>query len=342
VLVQAALNIVGIKVMAFVNNIGTFTEIIGMVGIALFLIIAVIFGKAGHQTVGVIFTTAGTGGDSYWISAFLPALLASAWVLYGFDAAGGLSEETVNPSREVPRAILYALTGTFLIGGIFLFAALVAIPDMKTAIDKGVDVLPYILNSHFPSWMTDLFLAVVVVAIFVCGLAVMGTCARLLYSYGRDGQIPASRFFRKVSAGFKTPANAVLFIAAFAIVLLIQQSQLARIIAWATVGMYIPYQMVVFASMRARTKGFPRERAVFNLGGWGWAVNILGFAYGVFMIINMAWPRTPDAPWYDNYLVPLSVAIALALGVIFYAYQRARGMSMEMPSMQGVAAPQED
>jgi amino acid transporter len=168
------------------------------------------------------------------------------------------------------------------------------------------------------------------VAIFVCGLAVMATTARLLFSYGRDGQIPASGFFKKVSPRFKTPIRATLFVLAFTAILLIQQSQLYRIIAWATVGIYIPYQMVVFASMRARTRGWPKIRSDFSLGGWGWIVNIIGFVYGVFMIINMSWPRTPDAAWYDNYLVPLSVIIALGIGLIFYLYHRSKGESMEI------------
>ena len=330
-IVQAILNIVGIRVMAFVNNIGTVTEIIGMVGVAAALILAIIFGSKSHQTLSVVFDTGGIRPGGGYIWAFLPALLASAWVLYGFDSAGGVAEETKNPTREVPRAILAALIGTFIIGGIFILAALVAIPNVPDAIGQGVEVLPWILKTHLPLWLSDVFLAVVCVAIFVCGLAVMATTARLLYSYGRDGQIPASGFFKKVSPRFGTPVRATLFVLAFTAILLIQQSQLYRIIAWATVGIYIPYQMVVFASMRARTRGWPKIRSDFSLGSWGWVVNIIGFVYGVFMIINMSWPRSPEGtPWYDNYLVPLSVIVALGIGLIFYLYHRSKGESMEI------------
>lgn len=31
----------------------------------------------------------------------------------------------------------------------------------------------------------------------------------------------------------------------------------------------------------------------------------------------MAWPRTPDAPWYDNYLVLLSAAIVVGVGLLY-------------------------
>ena len=43
-------------------------------------------------------------------------------------------------------------------------------------------------------------------------------------------------------------------------------------------------------------------------------VNVAALAYGVLAMINMAWPRTPDAPWYDNWLVALSAAVGVGVG----------------------------
>ena len=86
---------------------------------------------------------------------------------------------------------------------------------------------------------------------------------------------------------------AAALVAIFCVAVLLYQDQVARVIAWATVGVYIVYQMVVFASMYARAKGWPKERAHFNLGKWGWPVSIIAFAYGVFMIVNLSWPRAP-------------------------------------------------
>jgi hypothetical protein len=59
-------------------------------------------------------------------------------------------------------------------------------------------------------------------------------------------------------------------------------------------------------------------------------VNIIAFVHSVFMIINLAWPRTPDAAWYDNYLVAFSAAVVLAAGIIVYLIQRARGVDLSV------------
>jgi hypothetical protein len=88
--------------------------------------------------------------------------------------------------------------------------------------------------------------------------------------------------------------------------------------------------MVVFGGLIARSKGWPKDKAYFNLKGWGWPVNILAFVYGVFMIINLAWPRTPTAAWYDNYLVIFSIAVIFVIGVIVYLIQRARGVDLSV------------
>lgn len=55
----------------------------------------------------------------------------------------------------------------------------------------------------------------------------------------------------------------------------------------------------------------------FTLGRWGMLVNVAALAYGVLAMVNMAWPRTPDLPWYDNWLVALSAAIGAAVGLAY-------------------------
>ena len=244
-------------------------------------------------------------------------MLTGAWVMYGFDTAGGLAEETVNPTREVPRAMLFAIGITAVISAFWLVAMVLAIPDVAKTQAQGTGAIAYIFDAHFPSWVTDVFLVSVCVAIFVCCLAIQAATTRLLFAYGRDKMIPASKFFGYVHPSTKTPLASAIFVAVAAIVVLLYVNlggsdpfiAIARVTAWATAGTYIAYQMVVFGGLIARGKGWPKDKAYFNLGKWGWPVNIIAFVYGVFMIINLVWPRTPDAAWYDNYLVIVSLVV---------------------------------
>jgi amino acid transporter len=338
-LAPMVLNVLSVKVTAFFNNIGTVTEIIGLVVIAIALYVVVIIGKGDHQGLGVLFDTtpgAGEGALFGYGSIFLASMLTGAWVLYGFDTAGGLAEETINPTREVPRAMLFAIAITAAISAFWLVAMVLAIPDVAKTQAEGTNAIAYIFDAHFPTWVTDLFLISVCVAIFVCCLAIQAATSRLLFAYGRDKMIPASKFFGYVHPSTKTPMASAIFVAVAAIVVLLYVNlsgsdpflAIARVTAWATAGTYIAYQMVVFGGLVARAKGWPKDRAYFNLGKWGWPVNIIALVYGVFMIINLSWPRYPDAAWYDNWQVLFSLAIVIAAGAVIYVIQKARGIDL--------------
>src|SRR5204863_386465 len=92
-----ALNIYGVKLVALINNAGVVFEILGMVVFAVFLA-----ALHNHQGVGVIFKT---GGAKITPSTFLVGMFMSLFVIYGFDTASTLAEETKDPRREAPRAV---------------------------------------------------------------------------------------------------------------------------------------------------------------------------------------------------------------------------------------------
>ena len=75
------------------------------------LIAAVLIASSSRSTSTrgpqVFFSTNGYGaGESGgYLGAFLIASLASGYVMYGFDTASSLGEETVEPRRTAPKAI---------------------------------------------------------------------------------------------------------------------------------------------------------------------------------------------------------------------------------------------
>ena len=84
------MNIFGVRLVAIVNNTGVLFEILGMV---VFAFIVALFHH--HQSAGVIFDT---GGTNLTVGTFLVAMFMSLYVIYGFDTASTLSEETQEPA----------------------------------------------------------------------------------------------------------------------------------------------------------------------------------------------------------------------------------------------------
>src|SRR5881396_681247 len=114
------MNIFGVRLVAIVNNTGVLFEILGMV---VFAFVLALFHN--HQGAGVIFDA---GGTNPTVGLFLIAMFMSLFVIYGFDTASTLAEETRDPRREAPKAVLGSIIGAFIIGGIFIWAMLMAIP----------------------------------------------------------------------------------------------------------------------------------------------------------------------------------------------------------------------
>jgi amino acid transporter len=214
---------------------------------------------------------------------------------------------------------------TIYIGGIAaMFACLaliLAVPDMQAVIN-GTDKDPVttILNNAFGPVGSKVVMGVVMISFISCVISLQAAASRLLYSYARDEMVIGSSLLKKISPTTQVPV-AALFVSGVLPALIIilgffLQDAVATIVSFAAIGIYLAFQMIVLAALYARLKGW-KPSGKFTLGGWGWAVNIGALVYGVGAIINMAWPRTPDAAWYINYAMVLSTAIVIGLGLLY-------------------------
>jgi urea carboxylase system permease len=318
------MNIFGVRLVAIVNNTGVLFEILGMV---VFAFILAAFHH--HQSGSVIFHT---GGTSLTFGTFLVAMFMSLFVIYGFDTAGTLAEETKDPRREAPKAIIGSILGAFVIGAIFLFAMLLGIPNLRDGIKGGFGPSA-IIDANFGNAFSTVFLLVVSAAIFVCCLSIMTSTIRLCFGMARDQRLPGSRFLARVNPQLHTPLWSCVAVGVLAFIPMLQYAG-AGIIAIAATGMiYLSYFVGNVALLRARLRGWPKAKAPFSLGRWGLPLNVLGLAWGGGMLINFAWPRASTNPtpkqtglllnfhwgWLDSRPVLWTVVVVIAgVGAIYY------------------------
>ena len=332
------LNIFGVRLVSIVNNTGVLFEILGMV---IFAFIVALFHH--HQSAGVIFHT---GGTSLTTGTFLVAMFMSLYVIYGFDTASTLAEETKDPRRAAPKAVIGSVIGAFVVGGIFLYAMLLGIPDMKTAIKDGWGPAQ-IIDANFGNAFSTVFLLTVAAAIFVCCLAIMTATIRLCFGMARDDALPGAKALSKVNPQLHTPVWSCIVVGILAGIPFIQFAGVAIIAIAATGMIYLSYLIGNLALLRARLRGWPRTKAPFSLGKWGLPVNILAIAWGGGMLINMMWPRVATNPrpkelpgtlnfhwhWLNSQPVLWTVlAVILVVGGIYYGLvQRTKPAHMQAP-----------
>ncbi len=351
------LSIFGVRLVAIVNNTGVVFEILGMVVFALILVLFY------HHQSASVFTDTSYLGSSFGTQAgtFLAAMFMSLFVIYGFDTASTLAEETKNPRREAPRAVIASIVGAAVIGAIFLFAVVIAIPgDMSkfiADINAGKDPFPLvtIIQSNFPGWAANLYLLVVFAAIYVCCLAIQTSTIRLAFGMARDGKLPLGRYFNRVSPSLHTPIGTCIVIGVLAGLPLVYYAGAATIAIGATGMIYLSYILGNVAILLARLKGWPKEATPFRLGGWGLIVNILALVWGVSMEINFLWPRNlavggqnPPLSALPNVSIggalgnipiyEFTLGLILLVGVLYWAFAQRRATSTT-PTITPAEAP---
>jgi amino acid transporter len=172
-------------------------------------------------------------------------------------------------------------------------------------------------------------IVVVLVSFLSCLLSLQAAASRLVFAYARDQMIFGSKYLSRMSPGHHVPANALVLMGAIPALIALSalwlEDAIATIISFAALGIYVSFQMIVLAALLARLKGW-RPAGPFTLGGWGLLVNVIALAYGVAAIINILWPRTPDAPWYIDYGMLVTTVAIVVLGgaymVLLKPYER--------------------
>jgi amino acid transporter len=322
--VITVLNIYGVRLVAIINNTGVVFEILGM-----FVFALVLLAFHNHQGIHVV---TNSGGVPVTTSTFLAAMFMSLFVIYGFDTASTLAEETRDPRRAAPKAVLYAVIGAFVIGGVFLLGTLVAIPAKlgvkgAMAANGGLGLGPaQIIDANFSSAFATIYLLVVSAAIFVCCLSILAATIRLCFGMSRDNTLPFSKPLAKVSPSLHTPVWTCITLAVLAAVPFLKYAGVPIIAIAATGMIYLSYFLGNIVILRARARGWPKTSAPFRLGRWGMLVNILGLVYGGAMLINIAWPRVASNPepiqtgglltFGINFLNHIPILWTVAIGIV--------------------------
>ena len=185
---------------------------LGAIEIVVFLLLSIVLiVKAGGHNTLAVFTpkyanAEGFPGWSGVIAGAVGALLAFS----GFEAAAPLAEETKNPRRNIPLAIMGA---TVMIGALYLLSTYAAVvtfgPEKFTGFSAYNNGVPW---DALAKAVSPVFWVLVVFAIVNSTLANANSGAnvftRTAYAMGRIGEFP--RAFANLHPKHKTPQVGVL------------------------------------------------------------------------------------------------------------------------------------
>jgi amino acid transporter len=140
------------------------------------------------------------------------------YLFIGWENSASLAEETENPRRNIPRALI---TGTLAIGIFYIFLAYATAVGFKMdAHALGASQIPFIdgLKSSAPALLIVAYIAGVT-SIMGSLIGLVNSQARILFNSGREGLLP--KFLGKIHPQHQTPHSAmwVFLITAVALIL---------------------------------------------------------------------------------------------------------------------------
>ena len=325
-----AVNYSGTRTLARIAQIGLAAELIGVVALGLFLLL---FRR--EQPFSVFFDPLGAGGTDGYLGVFLAAALSGLFLFYGFEACGDVAEEVADPTRQIPRAMILTIVVGGVSGLLSYAGYVLAAPNLQAIVSgEDADPIPSILESSLGTAGSKVFLVVIVTAFLSCVLSLQAAGSRLLYAFARDRMLPASSWLAHVSAKHAVPTNALLVVCVVPVLIALfvyfQEGILARVTAFAVLGIYISFQAVVLAALRQRLKGW-RPAGLWNLGTAGLVVNVLALAYGIFAIVLLIRPAAGTETFLDRWIVAIGLAVVAGSGLLYLLLARPDRHSSHIP-----------
>jgi amino acid transporter len=315
---QAALIITSTRATTRVNNAAVATEIIGIAGLTVLLLVVAAVRSMGHWSNLGATGAVPHAGYYNWLGPFMLATLLGAYTIVGFESASNLAEETHEPHKVIPRAMLRAVLLSGVVG--FAFLVVLAFATNKAAYASPAPVAS-IVHDVLGGVVEKIFLVFVCVSIFACGMVIMVTNGRLIFSMARDRRLPGHQFLHQVPRAIGGPPWATILAAVLGgVITLVLRTHTAALVTLFTASTIMPALLyagtvllyVLTSRQRGRLDGlgvtqrpFGRFELPIVAGALIW------LAYELVVLIGPGAFR--DAQYY--------VLGSLGLGLVFYLVQ---------------------
>ncbi|UCH79073.1 MAG: amino acid permease, partial [Candidatus Coatesbacteria bacterium] len=230
---------------------------------------------------------------------------------FGFEQISDAAEEVKNPEKNVPRAILLALTIPTII---YVLVVLVSVGIVDFEVLGTAPAPLAIIASKVLGGYGLFFVLVAGVMSTISALnAAVLTTSRVTYAIARDGFMPG--FLSRVNARFRTPHWAIVATAGLAGVIAVMGE--VRFVAHLTNFCLLFALIVVNFSVIMLRRRRPELKRPFRLP-FGYLIPALGIASNFMMMLFMEW---------TTYL--LGAAFLAFGGLVYIAYSKGAKRTLE-------------
>ncbi|GAA5813685.1 hypothetical protein MFLAVUS_007171 [Mucor flavus] len=306
-------NFLGMRYSGYLNAFLVF-----WVGIGTMIIICTVPAMAPKlNSAKWVFTefTNNTGYESV-VMVFFVGMLQAGWTLAAYECGAQITEGTKRADVTAPRGIIICVTGAILQGLIIILITLFSIQDINEIIESKMPLSTFFLRATNSPRLTAFFLVILLLAQFGCLCNTILAISHFTFAFARDGCLPFSSYFSKLSENNKVPERALL--AQLIIGILVIMPTFGSAIYWqaimsaAIISTNIAYGVPFFCRLIWVRNDMPR--GPFSLGRFGLVVNFISVVWIIFFSVILCIPSvSPVTPETMNW------ASAMIGGVMLFA-----------------------
>lgn len=295
--VQTLLTIVSISRVARANLVTTAVQVVMIVTIVVALAIVGI-----QQPAGILLQASGIAVHPH-MPKFLLMLMIPVWTITGFDTPVNFADETLDPRRAIPRALLLATSGTLVLGTALIAVPLLALPSALAS--SSTISLSQVLTARLGAGFSNLSNVAVLLALFFLPVVVLLVAARMLWAQARAGAWPAGSTLARLDRR-GVPMSATLLCALVAAVFCLGWPVLYGLgTVWPALWS-LAYALTIGASLATKAK--ERSKQGWNGSRWIVANDLLAVGWCAFLVVLL--------PLFDAlHAVPLFIIIVL-IGIV--------------------------
>ncbi len=300
---------VGILVFVIIMNIistkyGGVIQTISTVGKLLPIVAIIIFGLISGKTHDFRSVTVMTEG-----AGFGAAVLGTLWAYDGWIGVTNIAGELKNPSKEMPKAIIFGVTSVIFIYALISIAMVNVMPieNIVASTTPASDVAVSLFGKGGAAFIT----AGIIVSVFGAMNGYLLTGARVPLAMGQRKQLPYSKQLGKIHKKFGTPTNALILEGVLATIYIFSGTfntltDLLIFVLW------IFFVMGVFGIFRLRKK-IPADKRPYKVPLYPF-IPMVGILGGIYILYS----TIVSAPLNSI----IGIGIALAGLPIFYYLKR--------------------
>ena len=273
---------------------------------------------------------------------FLGVVLAFTGFI-GFEAAAALGEETVNPLRAIPKAILTAVI-VAVVYYVFVTWMMAVGFGSGDAWAKDPAALDTLATRYVGNWLAVIIDFAVAASAFVACLGGLHLTSRTLFAMGREGGLP--RAFAWTHPRFKTPWVGIAFALLVTLLLGIffahRYDPPLQYFFWmattATVGILITYILIAIGGIAYFTRDRSQWNILLDVVAPLGAIAICG--YTLFESLHPDTPYTGVmrwSPWVA--LIYLAVGVAIDAWLTLTKPDRVRAFGSILGASEAPPAP---